>query len=101
VLILGASGNVGRYAVQLAQSAGARVLTAADGEKVDVVIDTVGGDVQRASFDSLRSGGRLISSVSPPDAELAIPLAQARVAHEMLAGAVSHSPGKIVLELRP
>jgi NADPH:quinone reductase-like Zn-dependent oxidoreductase len=139
VLIQGALGNVGRYAVQLARSAGARVLTAADNEKVDVVIDTVGGDVQRASFDDLKRGGRLISSVSPPDADLAarygvraaffivsvttealeqlsklidagtisvnvgsvLPLAQAHVAHEMLAGTVAHPPGKIVLELQP
>ena len=139
VLIQGASGNVGGYAVQLARSVGARVLTAADNEKVDVVIDTVGGDVQRASFDDLKRGGRLISSVSQPDAELAtrfgvrvgffivsvtteglerisklidagnirvnvgsvLPLAQARVTHEMLAGTVSHKRGKIVLELQP
>ncbi len=139
VLILGASGNVGGYAVQLARSAGARVLTAAENEKVDVVIDTVGGDTQRASFDDLKRGGRLISSVSQPDADLAtrygvrvgffivsvttqglerisklidagkisvtvgsvLPLAQARVAHEMLAGTVSHKRGKIVLELQP
>jgi NADPH:quinone reductase-like Zn-dependent oxidoreductase len=139
VLIQGASGNVGGYAVQLARSVGARVLTAADSEKVDVVIDTVGGDIQRASFDDLKRGGRLISSVSQPDADLAtrfgvrvgffivsvttqglerisklidagkisvtvgsvLPLAQARVAHEMLAGAVSHKRGKIVLELQP
>jgi hypothetical protein len=30
-----------------------------------------------------------------------LPLAQARVAHEMLAGTVSHKRGKIVLELQP
>ncbi len=30
-----------------------------------------------------------------------LPLAQARVAHEILAGTVSHGPGKIVLELQP
>jgi NADPH:quinone reductase-like Zn-dependent oxidoreductase len=138
VLIQGASGNVGAYAVQLARIAGARVLTAADNGKADVVIDTVGGDVQRASFDKLKRGGRLISSVSPPDADLAtrcgvrvaffivsvtteglerisklidareisvnvgsvLPLAQARVAHQMLGGML-HPPGKIVLELQP
>ncbi len=138
VLIQGASGNVGGYAVQLARNAGARVLTRADNEKADVVIDTVGGNIQRASFDALKRGGRLISSVSPPDADLAtehgvrvgfflvsvtteglerisklidsgtlrvnvgsvLPLAQARVAHEMLAGTVAHPPGKIVLEVQ-
>ena len=34
---------------------------------VDAVIDTVGGDVQKRSFDVLRRGGVLVSAVSPPD----------------------------------
>ncbi len=35
---------------------------------VDVVIDTVGGDVQRRSFSVLARGGVLVSIVSEPDA---------------------------------
>jgi NADPH:quinone reductase-like Zn-dependent oxidoreductase len=37
----------------------------------DLVIDPVGGVTQTASFDVLVPGGRLVSSVAPPDASLA------------------------------
>src|SRR5581483_380776 len=95
VLIHGAAGNVGSYAVQFAHLAGANVIAtaaAADIDKVkalgadkvidfraerfdetlkdiDVAIDTVGGGVQRRSFAVLKRGGRLISSVSKPNAQ--------------------------------
>lgn len=95
VLVHGAAGNVGAYAVQLAHGAGANVIGVAAGgdaayvralgaaetidfrtqpfEKivagVDVVIDSVGGDVQRRSFGALKRGGILVSSVSPPSKE--------------------------------
>ncbi len=95
VLIHGAAGNVGSYAVQFAHLAGAQVIATAaaqDTDKVkalgadkvidfraerfdetlkgiDVAIDTVGGGVQRRSFAVLRPGGRLISSVSKPNAQ--------------------------------
>ena len=97
VLIHGGAGSVGSLAVQLAKRAGAYVLAtcfAKDVERVrglgadevidvsagsfvgaakyaDLVIDTVGGVTQTASFDIVVPGGRLISSVSEPDAELA------------------------------
>jgi len=93
VLVHGAGGNVGAYAVQLARREGANVVgtsTTRDVafvnslgveevidtrstsfekvmEPVDVVIDTVGGDVQARSFSVLKPGGVLVSSVSPPD----------------------------------
>ena len=94
VLILGAAGNVGAYAVQLASQAGLHVVAttaAADldyvrslgAEKVvdfkkerfeesltgfDAVLDTVGGDAQQRSFRVLKPGGILVSVVSPvPD----------------------------------
>jgi NADPH:quinone reductase-like Zn-dependent oxidoreductase len=38
---------------------------------VDAVLDLVGGDAQRRSFQVLRRGGKLISAVSKPDQELA------------------------------
>lgn len=38
-------------------------------EGIDLVLDTVGGDVQTRSLDVLRPGGRLVSLVHPPDAE--------------------------------
>jgi NADPH:quinone reductase-like Zn-dependent oxidoreductase len=91
VLILGAAGNVGAYAVQLASQAGLHVVASAGfadldyvqtlgAEKAvdykkerfeesmtgfDVVIDTVGGDAQQRSFRLLKPGGILVSVVSP------------------------------------
>jgi len=91
VLILGAAGNVGAYAVQLASQAGLHVVASAgfadldyvqslgaekavDYEKerfeesmtgFDVVIDTVGGDAQQRSLRLLKPGGILVSVVSP------------------------------------
>ena len=93
VLVHGAAGNVGAYAVQLAKRAGARVLATvrardadrvralgadrvidADAERfeeaagrVDVVLDTLGGAMQTRSWDVLAPGGILVSSVSQPD----------------------------------
>jgi NADPH:quinone reductase-like Zn-dependent oxidoreductase len=40
-------------------------------QNVDAVLDLVGGETQRRSFQVLRRGGRLISAVSTPDLELA------------------------------
>lgn len=163
VLVQGAAGNVGAYAVQLARWAGARVIAVAGAEDaeyvrelraaevidfrtqrfedhvhdVDAVIDTVGGETQTRSFAVIKPGGILVSSVSQPSSELAVqhkvraaffivavrseelerigelinigtvktdlgivlPLAEARKAHEMLAGKVPHPRGKIVLEV--
>jgi NADPH:quinone reductase-like Zn-dependent oxidoreductase len=91
VLIHGAAGNVGGYAVQLASEAGLHVVaTAAAGDRyyvrslgaetvmeyrtekfedsltgVDVVLDTVGGDTQQRSLRVLKPGGILVSVVSP------------------------------------
>ena len=91
VLILGAAGNVGAYAVQLASQAGLHVVGTAGfadldyvqslgAEKAvdyneerfeesmtgfDVVIDTVGGDAQQRSLHLLKPGGILVSVVSP------------------------------------
>ena len=91
VLIHGAAGNVGAYAVQLASQAGLYVLaTAAAGDRdyvrslgaetvmdyrterfeesltgVDVVLDTVGGETQQRSLRVLKPGGILVSVVSP------------------------------------
>ena len=93
VLVHGGAGNVGAYAVQLASEAQlhvtataaskdiayvrslgvavARVLDygATKFEKevsgVDIVIDTVGGDTQERSIQVVKSGGIIVSSVSP------------------------------------
>jgi NADPH:quinone reductase-like Zn-dependent oxidoreductase len=95
VLVHGAAGNVGSYAVQFAHLSGARVVATASAQDldkvrglgaekaidfraqrfeeelkgIDVVIDTVGGGVQRRSFAVLKPGGRLISAVSTPNAQ--------------------------------
>src|SRR5690242_11228086 len=97
VLIHGAAGNVGAYAVQFARHAGIRsIATAATDDlafvrelgadtvidfrterfedaarDVDAVLDLVGGETQNRSFQVLRRGGKLISAVSQPNQELA------------------------------
>jgi NADPH:quinone reductase-like Zn-dependent oxidoreductase len=162
VLIHGAGGNVGAYAVQLARNAGLNVIASASANDlefvrglganlvldyhrsrfedaahdVDVVIDTVGGTTRERSYRVLKPGGILVSVVSPVSEETAkrygvkavffyvevttsrlqqlaelfdsgrllpcvgtvLPLSQARVAHDMLAGA-PHDRGKIVLKI--
>lgn len=161
VLVLGAAGSVGAFAVQIARLAGAEVVAtaaasdeayvrglgaarvfdyrtgidAASCDPVDAVIDTVGGEAQRSALPLVKSGGIVVSSVSPPDESLTeqhgirgiwfivdieapllgqlarmfddgkltacvgtqLALAEARVAHEMLAGTRAHARGKIVL----
>jgi NADPH:quinone reductase-like Zn-dependent oxidoreductase len=97
VLIHGAAGNVGAYAVQMARRAGIRIIATAATDDlayirelgadtvvdyqtqrfedvardVDAVLDLVGGDTQQRSFQVLRQGGKLISAVSQPDQDLA------------------------------
>jgi NADPH:quinone reductase-like Zn-dependent oxidoreductase len=97
VVIHGASGNVGAYAVQLARRARLRSIATAGAKDiqyvrslgadevldyhtqrfedevkdVDAVLDLVGGETQMRSFQVLRRGGKLISAVSQPDQHLA------------------------------
>jgi NADPH:quinone reductase-like Zn-dependent oxidoreductase len=97
VLIHGAAGNVGAYAVQFARKAGLTVIATTGTDDietvrslgadqiidyhterfdevvkgVDAVIDLVGGESQTRSFSVLKRGGRLISAVSKPDQALA------------------------------
>jgi NADPH:quinone reductase-like Zn-dependent oxidoreductase len=97
VLVHGAAGGVGTYAVQVAVHLGARVTATArqkDQEfvrglgaddvvdfehdrfedhirDVDVVLDLVGGQTQEHSWEVVRPGGVLVSIASPPDPELA------------------------------
>ena len=96
ILIHGAAGAVGAYAVQLASQAGATVIATASGddeayldsigasrvidyrkaqfekvlgEKVDVVFDLIGGDTQQRSFLVLKEGGRLVAATQPVSQE--------------------------------
>jgi NADPH:quinone reductase-like Zn-dependent oxidoreductase len=92
ILVHAASGGVGSMAVQLAKWKGAHVIGTASEQnagylkalgvdrivdyrktafesavgKVDVVLDTVGGETQEKSFQVLKPGGILVSLVSPP-----------------------------------
>lgn len=97
VLIHGAGGGLGLFAVQLARNAGAHVVATATGEvmqrvaemgaeqvidykatrfeqacgEVDLVLDLVGGETQDRSWSVLKRGGRLISTLSEPSREKA------------------------------
>jgi NADPH:quinone reductase-like Zn-dependent oxidoreductase len=92
VLIHGAGGNVGAYAVQLASQAGLKVFATASADDapsmrslgatsvidykttrfeeavppIDVVIDTVGGETRERSFGIIKPDGVLVSVVSEP-----------------------------------
>lgn len=94
VLIHAAAGGVGSAAVQMAALAGARVIGTASARNrdhvlslgaedvidynagdftkqvsvADLVLDLVGGDTQDRSWSVLRRGGRMVSTVSQPDA---------------------------------
>jgi len=94
VLVHGAGGAVGDVAVQLAREAGARIIgtgrerdraavlqagaerfAVLDAERfeevagsVDVVLDTIGGDVLDRSAAVVRPGGTLVSVAAPPTA---------------------------------
>ena len=97
VLIHGGAGGVGSFAVQMANWAGATVITTAAADNhdfvrqlgaqevidyakvhfedevsdVDVVLDTIGGSTLQRSYGVLRQGGTLVSIVEPPSAEKA------------------------------
>lgn len=97
ILITGASGGVGSMAVQLAKAKGAFVIGTASGKNeafvrglgadefvdytkqkfeevvkdADVVFDTVGGETLKRSFQTLKKGGALVTTVSPPPADKA------------------------------
>ena len=97
VLIHGAAGGVGSYAVQLAKWRGAQVIATASSHNhdylrglgadeavdyrragfeeaigtVDVVFDTIGGETQERSWQMLKRGGTLVSIIAPPSADKA------------------------------
>lgn len=109
VLIHGAGGGVGHLAVQIAKARGAHVIGTASAAKhdfaaslgadelidyratdfashadgVDVVLDTIGGEVARRSIGVLRPGGLLVTIVGRRDVDLA---ARTETAGRRLAG---------------
>jgi len=92
VLIHGGAGALGTIAVQLAKEQGARVIATASGDGValvkslgadevidyrtqrfeqlardiDIVLDTLGGPTQEASWATMRKGGILVATAMPP-----------------------------------
>ncbi|TKH10150.1 NADP-dependent oxidoreductase [Bacillus wiedmannii] len=76
VLIHAGAGGVGSLAIQIAKSFGAFVATTASskneeflkslGADFDIVLDTIGGEVQEKSFQIIKSGGVLVSIVHEP-----------------------------------
>jgi len=98
VLIHGGAGGVGMFAVQLALRQGAWVIATGSSRnipflrqlgahqvidhttarfedavgRVDVVLDLVGGETQDRSFNILKTGGCLVSTVSTPSPEKAL-----------------------------
>jgi NADPH:quinone reductase-like Zn-dependent oxidoreductase len=95
VLVHAGSGGVGSLAIQIAKDRGATVIATTSGRNralveslgadqvidytttrftealaskpVDLVFDTLGGQVQEESWSVLRPGGMLVSIISPPD----------------------------------
>lgn len=97
LLIQGGSGGVGHFAIQFAKAKGAEVITTASSahhdflrrlgadqiidyeaqrfeeivEKVDMVFDLIGGEVQERSWLVLKKGGVLVSTLNAPSKEKA------------------------------
>ncbi|MFD2923505.1 NADP-dependent oxidoreductase [Halobacillus naozhouensis] len=97
VLVHAGSGGVGHFAIQIAKAFGATVSATASGQNqewveklgvdrfidykvedfsevlsdVDIVVDTMGGEIQEKSYKVLKEGGRMPSIVQPPDDETA------------------------------
>jgi NADPH:quinone reductase-like Zn-dependent oxidoreductase len=95
VLIHAGAGGVGIYAIQIAKSLGAEVVTTASEknidflkslgadrvinykeeefsevlDSIDFVLDSIGGEVQTNSYKVLKENGKLVSIVAPPDEE--------------------------------
>lgn len=119
VLIHGAAGGVGHVAVQLAKSRGARVIGTARGRdsafldglgidahvdfattrfedvvrNVDLVLDTLGGEVQQRSWGVLRRGGMLVSLRTTSDLEENARAYGARARHILVRPEAEHFAG--------
>jgi NADPH:quinone reductase-like Zn-dependent oxidoreductase len=97
LLVQGGSGGVGHFAIQLAKAKGAHVITTASAThldllrrlgadqvvdykarrfeevvaEVDMVFDLIGGDIQDRSWQVLKKGGVLVSTLNEPSKEKA------------------------------
>lgn len=95
-MVTGAGGGVGRVAVQLAKAAGARVLalvgsaergeglsrlgasvvaeyTRIPDESVDILLDSIGGEVLARAFSLVAPGGSMVSYGNTSGADLSLP----------------------------
>jgi len=98
VLIHGAAGGVGHFAVQFARTCGAAVIATCSGrdadfveslgasdvidyhkerfedrvQEVDLVFDLIGGDTQERSWTVLKAGGTMVSTLKEPDQAKAV-----------------------------
>lgn len=94
LLVLGAAGSVGGFAIQLAKRKGVRVIAAGRASqhahlhalgadvildtaqsdlsaagKVNAVLDLVGGELAERAWPQLKQGGAYVSTLAPPSAE--------------------------------
>jgi len=110
VLIHAGAGGVGSFAIQIAKNMGAYVATTGSTKNVDflkslgadevidytkddfsqvlegydLVVDTLGGEIQDKSFDILKKGGKLVSIVEEPDQEKAEEIGVAAKSHWLI-----------------
>tara|TARA_R110001583_G_scaffold33943_1_gene114529 strand:+ start:8521 stop:9450 length:930 start_codon:yes stop_codon:yes gene_type:complete len=117
VLIHAGAGGVGHLAIQIAKAKGAIVIATASEknqalltqlgadqavdytkgalseqiEAVDLVLDTMGDEVQQASWALLKKGGMLVSVATPPSEEIA-------KQHEVKSAFVFIEPSRRILE---
>jgi len=121
VLIHGGAGGVGHFAIQLAKAQGAYVITTCSADdkefvlsigadeaidyrserfedrvtEVDLVLDLIGGDTQERSWNVLKDGGALISTLAKPS-ERQAQIHHARAATNYMAHPDAAELGEIV-----
>jgi NADPH:quinone reductase-like Zn-dependent oxidoreductase len=119
LLMIGASGGVGSFAVQLAKAKGARVIAAVrtghdvvkwlgadevldtanlgDSPDVDAILDVVGGKVGESAWPRLKQGGAFASTVGKPsEAEAAVRGARAIGVYTQTNAAQLEEIGKLI-----